>query len=236
MGSDVLDDPVVNEESDAPEDVVDDSHSNKRKRGKVPKKVMKAERERLKREQLNELFDKLASVLELNQENNGKASVLTETIKLMKDMISRIQSLRKENATLLSESQYMTIEKNELIEENTALEVQIKKMQSEVEERLGQSKPDLNISPPPECWHAETPTHFLESHLPQMATTDPSSQQQPVLGPLYVIPINPELQAFQKADPAFDPPITVSKPHARYPTPADSWPLQLLSKQAETTS
>ncbi|KAL2899688.1 Transcription factor bHLH47 [Bienertia sinuspersici] len=64
MGSD-LDDRVLNEESDAdaPDNAVDDSHPNKRKRGKVPKKIMKAERERLKREQLNELFNKLAGVL-----------------------------------------------------------------------------------------------------------------------------------------------------------------------------
>ncbi|XP_021716527.1 transcription factor bHLH47-like [Chenopodium quinoa] len=233
MGSDVIDDPVLNEESDAPEDVVDDPQSNKRKRGKLPKKIMKAERERLKREQLNVLFDKLAGVLDLNQENNGKACVLNETIKLMKYMVSHIQSLRKENATLLSESQYMTAEKNELKEENSALEVQIRKMQNEVEEKLGQSKPVLNASPPLECWHGETPSHFMEGQLPPLATTDPSSQQ-PILGPLYVIPINPDLQTFQKADAASNLPRTVSKPHARYPTPADSWPLQLLSKPVET--
>ena len=45
---------------------------------------------------------------ELNQENNGKASVLNETIRLMKEMFCNIQSLRKENATLLSESQYVS--------------------------------------------------------------------------------------------------------------------------------
>lgn len=126
----------------------------------------------------------------------------------------------------------MTAEKKELKEETTALEVQIRKMQNEMEERLGQSKPDLNVSPSLDCWHAETP-----SHLPPMATnTDRSSQQPPILGPLYVIPINPDLQAFQKVDTVSNPTITVSKPHARYPTPADSWPSQLLlSKQAEAT-
>lgn len=233
MGSDIGDDPVLNEESDAPEDAVDDgSQSNKRKRGKVPKKIVKAERERLKREQLNELFNKLASVLELNQENNGKASVLNETIRLLKDTVSHIQSLRKENETLLSESHYMTAEKNELKEENIALEVQIKKLQNELEERLGQSKPDLNVSPP-ESWQREMLTHFAEGHYSQTPTTDLSSQQQPILGPLYVIPINPDLQAFQKVDATpNNQPIAVSKPHARYPTPADAWPLQLLSKQA----
>ncbi|XP_057535593.1 transcription factor bHLH47 isoform X1 [Amaranthus tricolor] len=234
MGSDVQDDQILNEESDLVEVVEECSHPNKRKCVKVPKKIMKAERERLKREQLNELFSKLASVLELNQENNGKASVLNETIRLMKEMFCNIQSLRKENATLLSESQYMTAEKDELKEENTTLEVQIKNMQNELKERIGQSKPDLNISPP-ECWQTDMPSHFVEAHRPQMTPTDPSTQQSPILGPLYVIPINPDLQAFQKIDAAsVNSPITVSKPHARYPTPADSWPLQLLPKQPKT--
>nr|WCO08288.1 hypothetical protein [Suaeda aralocaspica] len=240
MGSD-LDDPVtgLNEESDAeiadaPVDAVDDSHPNKRKRGKVPKKVMKAERERLKREQLNELFNKLAGVLELSQENNGKASILNETMRLLKDMLSHVQNLRKENATLLSESNYMIVEKNELKEETTALEINVRKLQNELEEKLSQSKPDLNVSPP-ECWHANMPSNYMEGHLLQMPTSNPSSQQQPFLGPLYVIPMNPNLQAFQKSDAAPNPAITVSKPHARYPTSADSWPLELLSKQAETT-
>lgn len=233
MGSDLDNDPVLDEESDAPEDVVDGSHPNKRKRGKVPKKLMKAERERLKREQLNELFGRLAGVLELSEENNGKASILNETIRLMKDLVSHIQSLKKENTTLLSESQYMTTEKNELKEETIALEDNIKKLQNELEEKLSQSKPDLNENPP-ECWHANVASNFMEGHLPQMPNTNLSSQQQPILGPLYVIPMNPDLQAFQKADAAPNAAITVSKPHARYPTPADSWPLDLLSKQAET--
>ncbi|KAL9239530.1 hypothetical protein vseg_013842 [Gypsophila vaccaria] len=206
------DDCLVNEESDAPEDVIDDgSQPNKRKRGRVPRRVLKSEREKLKREQLNELFTKLGSLLELSDQNNGKASILNETIRLLKDMITQIQSLRKENATLLSESHYVAAEKNELKDENSALEVQIKAIQTELEEKLRQSKPDLNV-PPPESWQAET-------------------QQPPILGPLYVIPVNPDFEAFQKANAAPNPPVPVSKPHPRYPTPADSWPLHLLSKQ-----
>ena len=42
----------------------------------------------------------------------------------------------------------MTVEKNELREENFALEIETEKLQSELEERIAQSKPDLNIPPP----------------------------------------------------------------------------------------
>ena len=42
----------------------------------------------------------------------------------------------------------MTVEKNELREENSALEIEIEKLQSELEERIAQSKPNLNIPPP----------------------------------------------------------------------------------------
>lgn len=199
---------------------------------------MKAEREKLKREQLNVYFDRLANVLELSDPNNGKASILNETIRLVNDMISQIQSLRKENATLLSESHYMTEEKNELKDENSSIEAQIKKMKSELDERLAQSKPDLNLTPP-EYWQTEMASQFMQSHLSQLPAANPTSTPQPpILGPLYVIPVGPDLQAFQKADRDGNPPVAVSKPHARYPTPTDSWPLNLLSnsKQPEATS
>ncbi|XP_074316383.1 transcription factor bHLH47-like [Silene latifolia] len=230
------DDRLLNEESDAPEDAVDDgSYPNKKKCCRVPKRALKAEREKLKRDHLNGLFDKLGSLLELSEQNNGKASILNETIRLLKDMISQIQSLRMENATLLSESHYVTIEKNELKEENSALELQIKSVQGELEEKVGISKPDLNV-PAPECWQPETGPHFPGGHLSQPPPTDTSTHQPPILAPMYVIPINPDFHTFQKADIAPDPPVPVRKPHPRYPTPADSWPLHLLSKQPETTN
>ncbi|KAG5230668.1 transcription factor bHLH [Salix suchowensis] len=68
------------------------------KKGKVPRR--KAEREKLKREQLNELFLELASALELSQTNTGKASILCETTRLLKDLLTQIESLKKDNVAL----------------------------------------------------------------------------------------------------------------------------------------
>ncbi|KAJ9163626.1 hypothetical protein P3X46_023275 [Hevea brasiliensis] len=189
-------------------------------KGKVPKRIHKAEREKLKREQLNELFLELASALELTQPNNGKASILSEAARLLKDLIGQIDGLNKENESLLSESRYVTIEKNELKEENSALETQIKGLQRELEARMSQSKPDLNV-PPPEFDHPELRQHFPGESL-RLPAADATLQQAQAV---FVVPLHPELQAY---------PVTtsnVSKPHARYPTPADSWPSQLLGKQ-----
>lgn len=44
---------------------------------------------------------------ELAQPNNGKAAVLNEATRLLKDLVSQIESLKKENASLLSESHYV---------------------------------------------------------------------------------------------------------------------------------
>lgn len=133
----------------------------KKNKSRVPKRVHKAEREKLKREHLNDLFLDLANAVgklglfnwllchpspycvnkivwssnlfllnmspfywfykpilwiilikdipctEVNQPNNGKACVLNEAARLLKDLFSQIESLNKENASLLSESHYV---------------------------------------------------------------------------------------------------------------------------------
>ncbi|KAG6782340.1 transcription factor bHLH47-like [Populus alba x Populus x berolinensis] len=189
-------------------------------KGKVPKRIHKSEREKLKREQLNELFLELASALELSQSNNGKASMLCETTRLLKDLHTQIESLKKENVALLSESHYVTVEKNELREESSALEHQIGKLHSELEMRAAsKSKPDLNV-PPPEFLQ---PPHFPVDSF-RLPAVDAVALQQ--TSTVFVVPISPDhVQGFPMAT------SNVSKPHPRYPTAADSWPSQLLREQ-----
>nr|GFA35053.1 transcription factor bHLH47-like [Tanacetum cinerariifolium] len=63
-----------------------------------------------------------------------------------------------------------------------------------------------------------------------------SSECNPVVGPVFVLPLqnDPKLYAEPKI-PEF---VTkslgpnVSKPHARYPSASDSWPLNILSEQS----
>ncbi|XP_073220148.1 transcription factor bHLH47 isoform X2 [Cicer arietinum] len=198
--------------------------------GKVPKRIHKAEREKLKREHLNELFLDLANSLDLDEQNNGKASILCEASRLLKDLLCQIQSLKKENVSLLSESHYVTMEKNELKEENSSLETQIEKLQGEIQARIAQSKPDLNVSPQLQLEPPEQ-TNFPGQSL-QLPTIEPTIPQGPAV---LVVPFRPDLQAAFPAPNVAElmqkPTSVISKPHARYPTSADSWPSQLLGEQ-----
>lgn len=182
-------------------------------------------------------------------------------------MFGQIETLKKENACLLSESHYVTplnlssiillnvekgspillmhvfvqppghwkcgqvsIEKNELKEENSTLETQIQKLQSEIGTRVAQSKPDLN-EPPLGFQQSELSSHF-RGDRPGLPAVEPALQQASAL---LVVPIHPDIQAYPVPDsmqPTANTNSIVSKPHARYPTPADSWPSQLLGKQS----
>lgn len=128
----------------------------------------------------------------------------------------------------------MTIEKNELREENSALESQIEILQNEVEARVERSKPDLNV-PPPEFQQPELTSQYPGDRY-ELPAVEPTMPQAPTT--VLVVPIHPDLQAFSAPDAAqltSKPASNVSKPHARYPNPADSWPSQLLGETISRT-
>ncbi|KAI4329612.1 hypothetical protein MLD38_027980 [Melastoma candidum] len=186
------------------------SSLGKIKSGKVPKRIHKAAKEKQKREHFNELFLDLANALELNQQNNGKASILNEAARLLKEIFSQIETLKKENLSLVSESHYVTMEKNELKEENSAVEEQIEKLRDELMARVAESTPNLN-EPPPVIVHAE-----LASNIPEV---EPPLQQTHAV---FIVPLQPDVPSYKLQSP------NICKPHARYPTPTDVWPSQLL--------
>lgn len=98
----------------------------------------------------------------------------------------------------------VVVEKNELKEENSALEAQIKKLHSQIDERANSQS----------LWSSECNT---------------------VVGPVFVVPLQNDPKLY--AEPKFPETVTkqlgpnVSKPHARYPSPSDSWPFNILSEQ-----
>ncbi|CAN0901642.1 Transcription factor bHLH47 [Linum grandiflorum] len=194
-------------------------------KAKVPRRVHKAERERLKREQLNDLFIDLATALEMEEANSGKASILNEAARLLKDLRGQIDALKKDNASLLFESRYVTTEKNELKDENSVLETQIGDLQSEVEARLSQLKPDLNIPPSIEFQQPETAAAVLAPHFPRQHILDPSMQQPPAV---FMVPFHHDISSLPSVK------SNITKPHARYPTAADSWPSKLLGGKEVT--
>ncbi|KAD0423218.1 hypothetical protein E3N88_44285 [Mikania micrantha] len=195
--------------------------TSKKNPAKVPKRIHKAEREKLKREHLNELFLELAGALELTEQNSGKASVLGETTRFVKDMIDQIKSLQKENAALLTETQYVTVERNELQDETCNLQKQISELKNIIKDRSVQTNLDLN-APAIESQEPQLPTYFPEEVM-RLPAGDP------VLNRVFVIPA---CQVHTQPDSGMgNKPISnVSKPNPRYPTSCDSWPFQLLGK------
>ncbi|KAF8399456.1 hypothetical protein HHK36_015321 [Tetracentron sinense] len=207
---------------------------NEKNHTKVPKKIHKAEREKLKRDHINELFLELGNALEQTRQNNGKASILGDANRLLRELLSQVECLKRENVTLVSEHHYVTIEKNELRDENSVLEAQIKKLQTELQER-SESNPNWEAAP---AQSQHNPTSQLLEDCLTMPVADPPLQTAPVVGPVFVIPVHRDLRAHPKtntAQAALKPPSHVSRPHARYPTPSDSWPSQLLAKKPKTT-
>ncbi|XP_057787600.1 transcription factor bHLH47-like [Salvia miltiorrhiza] len=210
------------ESADSADDRVDTPSSNK-KVGKVPRKIHKAAREKLKRASMNELFLDLGKTLDVDNPNNGKASMLRETIRLLGELVTQMDSLKKENATLLSEYNYITTEKNELVEETSALDAQVKGLKREIDERGILSQPQSTST-----------TQLPEDHV-AIPLIGHASETAPVVGPVFVVPLHHEsqLQGFPNPFPGTDAPKVssgVSKPRPRYPSSSDSWPSHILTK------
>ncbi|XP_051133030.1 transcription factor bHLH47-like [Andrographis paniculata] len=180
--------------------------------GKVPKRINKSQREKKKREHLNELFLNLANTLELSEQSSCKASVLIEATRLVRDTAAQIKNLEKENAALLSESVYITVETNELKDENSALEAEIGKLRTEIKSRVSDLQLDLNKAP------AENQVH---DPVALQHTGDPLVFQQGQF--LNLVHLSEQVLPGHG--------FAVRKPHARYPTAADGWPSQVLEKQ-----
>lgn len=183
---------------------------SKKNLGKVPKRIHKADREKMKREHLNQLFLKLADALEMGEQNSRKASILGETSRSIKSMLDKIKSLKKENAALLSESQYVKLEKNEIEDDTCSLQIKIGELKRLIKE---EKKLDLN-APPIEIESQEPPYLNL-------------MEDGPILNPVFMFTASPNFQVDGDGG-VVKAASNVSKPHPRYPTSLDSWPFQLL--------
>ncbi|EHA8590260.1 putative Transcription factor BHLH062 [Cocos nucifera] len=120
----------------------------------------------------------------------------------------------------------VTAERNEIRDENTALQAEITDLQNELQARIQSGSMGANSM------------DMGPATLPQpLSTMPPMPQQPPVFRPVYAAPIQ-ELQLFAESRTSPAPPTpnsNVGRPHARYPTPSDSsWPGQLLSSLPTT--
>ncbi|KAH1126660.1 hypothetical protein GYH30_015599 [Glycine max] len=123
------------------------------------------------------------------------------------------------------------MEKTEMVEDNSSLKTQIEKLLGEIKARVTQSRPDLNAPLHLELQQQEKATKFTGESL-QLSTTEPTLQQG---HEVLIVPLSHQhqdaLSTHNVAEVTPKPTSTIRKPHARYPTPMDSWPLQLLAEQ-----
>lgn len=165
------------------------------------RKVQKADREKLRRDRLNEHFLELGNTLDPDRPKNDKATILTDTVQMLKDLTADVNKLKAECAALNDESREITVEKNELREEKASLKSDIENLNAQYQQRLRVMFP----------WGAVDPSVVM---------APPYSYPMPVAVPPGSIPMHPSLQPFpyyQTPNPA-----TVPNPcptFVSYPTP-----------------
>ncbi|KAI3767870.1 hypothetical protein L2E82_18299 [Cichorium intybus] len=146
---------------------ISNSHSEQRETIEVEvkdtsdvRKVQKADREKLRRDKLNEQFIELGHLLDPDRPKNDKASIIMDTIQVLKDLTTEVNRLKQECATLSEESCELTQEKNELREEKSSLKSDIENLNTQYQQRVGgvmypwggigiDSSSVVNVMPPP---------------------------------------------------------------------------------------
>lgn len=95
------------------------------------KKVIKADREKLRRDKLNEQFLELGNLLDPDRPKNDKGSIIADTIQVLEDLDSQVKKLKTDNEALCEESRELTREKNELREEKASLKSNIQDLKAQ---------------------------------------------------------------------------------------------------------
>ncbi|KAL0348459.1 UNVERIFIED_CONTAM: Transcription factor [Sesamum angustifolium] len=142
------------------------------------RKVQKADREKLRRDRLNEQFMELGNALDPDRPKNDKASILTDTIQMLKDLTSQVDRLKSEYAALTEESRELTQEKNDLREEKASLKSDIENLNAQYQQRLR--------------------TMYPWSGMDHSVVMHPSSYPFPMPVPIPTgpIPLHPSLQPY----------------------------------------
>uniref|UniRef100_A0A2P2MJI2 Transcription factor bHLH121 n=2 Tax=Rhizophora mucronata TaxID=61149 RepID=A0A2P2MJI2_RHIMU len=141
------------------------------------RKIQKADRERLRRDRLNEQFVELGNVLDPNRPKNDKATILSDTIQLLKDLTSQITKLKAEHAALTDESHELTQEKNDLREEKVSLKSDIENLNTQYQQRLRAMFPwtamDHSVVVAPPSYPFPVPVAMPPGPIPMHPTMQP---------------------------------------------------------------
>ncbi|CAA0383025.1 unnamed protein product [Arabidopsis thaliana] len=144
------------------------------------RKSQKAGREKLRREKLNEHFVELGNVLDPERPKNDKATILTDTVQLLKELTSEVNKLKSEYTALTDESRELTQEKNDLREEKTSLKSDIENLNLQYQQRLRSMSP----------WGAAM------DHTVMMAPPPSFPYPMPIAMPPGSIPMHPSMPSY----------------------------------------
>ncbi|XP_030531972.1 transcription factor bHLH121-like isoform X1 [Rhodamnia argentea] len=101
----------------------------------VVRKSQKADREKLRRDRLNEHFIELGNTLDPDRPKNDKATILSDAMQLLKDLTAQVNQLKAEYSTLCEESRELMQEKNDLREEKASLKSDIESLNAQYQQR-----------------------------------------------------------------------------------------------------
>ncbi|KAJ0252241.1 Transcription factor bHLH11 [Hirschfeldia incana] len=99
-------------------------------------KIKKAEREKIRRDKLKKQFLELGDALDPNRPKSDKASVLTDTIQILKDLMTQVDRLKAEYVTLSQESRELIQDKSELREETSSLKSDIEILSAQCKHKI----------------------------------------------------------------------------------------------------
>jgi len=119
------------------------------------RKVQKADREKMRRDKLNEQFQELGNTLDPDRPRNDKATILGDTIQMLKDLTSQVNKLKGDYTSLSEEARELTQEKNELRDEKASLKSEVDNLNNQCQQRMrllypwAGMEPSVVIGPPP---------------------------------------------------------------------------------------
>lgn len=142
------------------------------------RKVQKADREKLRRDRLNEQFMELGKTLDPDRPKNDKASILSDTVQILKDLTAQVSRLKSEYAALTDESRELTQEKNDLREEKASLKSDIESLNAQYQQRMRTMYPWAGMD------------HSMVMHPPSYP------YPMPVPIPTGPVPMHPPLQPY----------------------------------------
>ncbi|KAG8090192.1 hypothetical protein GUJ93_ZPchr0011g27876 [Zizania palustris] len=130
------------------------------------------------------------SITDPDRQNSGKATVLGDAARVLRDLVSQVESLRKEQSALVTERQYVSSEKNELQEENVTLRAQIIELHNELCARMGNSsinQSNLEMSHPVTSHRSNSATQPMpheiwgnRANLSNLAMAHPTNTSSPL--------------------------------------------------------